>query len=70
MLFTRFFLVLCYWAGGVRNGGMPVRLSGLNLLNRFLLFIYAASLQSRRYARNYVAHNGCWPLMTAACRSS
>jgi hypothetical protein len=53
---------------------MPVRLSGLNLLNRFLLFIYAASLQSRRYARNYVAqqwmlasNDRCRPVIIDYC---
>ncbi|MFT5842848.1 MAG: hypothetical protein ACI80L_001638 [Pseudohongiellaceae bacterium] len=44
---------------------MLARLSGLNLSIRFLLLIYAASLHRRPYARKYVTHNGCWPLMTA-----
>jgi len=46
-------------------GGMPVRLSGLNLSIRFLLLINIVSLHRRRFARKYVTHIGCWSLMTA-----
>ena len=38
MLFTCLFLsIVLLGRRGARNGGMPVRLSGLNLLIRFLL---------------------------------
>ena len=57
--------VLASWLYLEPLGDMPVRLSGLNLLIRFLLLIYAASLHRRRYSSKYVTHNGCWPMMTA-----